>query len=46
MRKLNKAETTQAFRLAKFMRQYEDMLERQKSEVDILLSKFYEEILI
>ena len=46
MKKLNKAETTQAFRLAKFMRKYEELLERQKFEVDTLLSKFYEEILI
>ena len=46
MKKLNKAELTQAFRLAKFMRDYESMLERQKFEVDQLLDKFYEEILI
>ena len=46
MKKLNKAELTQAFRLAKFMRDYESMLERQKFEVNQLLDKFYEEILI
>ena len=46
MKKLNKAELTQAFRLAKFMRDYESMLERQKIEVDQLLDKFCEEILI
>lgn len=46
MKKLNKAELTQAFRLAKFMRDYETMLEKQKFEVIQLLDKFYEEILI
>lgn len=46
MKKLNKTELTQAFRLAKFMRDYESMLERQKVEVNQLLDKFCEEILI
>lgn len=43
---LSKVEITQAYRLAKFMRQYEDLLERQKFEVENLLTKFDNEILI
>lgn len=46
MKKLNKAELTQAFRLAKMMRGYEEMLERHKFEIEQLLTKFDEEILI